>query len=80
MSAENRLHWSIDLLDFYFRRKILGQKIPLLASFKITYRCNLRCHACPFHQKAKEQDSHITWERAIAVLRNCGEGAARGDI
>jgi MoaA/NifB/PqqE/SkfB family radical SAM enzyme len=76
-SPEGHPHWSLDLLDFYFRRKILGQKIPLLASFKITYRCNLRCHACPFHQKAHEQDSSITWARAITVLEGLQEAGCR---
>ncbi|WAC08831.1 MAG: radical SAM protein [Thermodesulfobacteriota bacterium] len=77
MSSKSRLHWSIDLLDFYFRRKILGQKIPLLASFKITYRCNLKCHACPFHQKAQQQDSHISWELAITVIENLKRAGCR---
>ena len=34
-------------LAFFFRRKVLRQKQPLLASFKLTYRCNLACQACP---------------------------------
>jgi len=60
--------WAFDLLDFYLRRKILRQKIPLLASFKLTYRCNLSCSACPFHGRAAEDNSHITWGRAVDAL------------
>jgi MoaA/NifB/PqqE/SkfB family radical SAM enzyme len=60
--------WALDLLDFYFHRKILRQKIPLLASFKLTYRCNLSCSACPFHGRAAENNSHITWGGAVDAL------------
>jgi len=59
----------MDLLTFYIRRKILRQTIPLLASFKVTYRCNLRCRACPFHHRMKEKKSHMTWDMAIGALR-----------
>jgi MoaA/NifB/PqqE/SkfB family radical SAM enzyme len=60
--------WAFDLLDFYFRRKIRGQRIPLLASFKLTYHCNLSCSACPFHGRAAENNSHITWDGAVDAL------------
>ena len=63
-----RPHWVPDLLDFYIRRKIFGQKIPLLASFKLTYHCNLACIACPFHRRAGEERSSITWEGAVTAL------------
>lgn len=63
-----RPFWVLDLLDFYVRRKVFGKKIPLLASFKLTYRCNLSCCACPFHRRANEDHSHITWDIAIEAL------------
>jgi MoaA/NifB/PqqE/SkfB family radical SAM enzyme len=63
-----RPHWVPDLLDFYVRRKIFKQKIPLLASFKLTYHCNLSCCACPFHRRAGEDRSSIAWEDAIKAL------------
>ncbi len=53
---------------FFFRRKIRGQKIPLLTSFKITYRCNLACLACPFHRRAGEAGAHMSWSLAKASL------------
>ena len=65
---KKRSHWIIDLADFYFRSKFLKQRMPLFASFKLTYRCNLSCRACPFHQRAKEENSHMTWDMAINVL------------
>jgi len=60
--------WALDLIDFYVQRKILGRSIPLLASFKLTYRCNLSCLACPFHARAHNDHSHITWNGAIEAL------------
>ena len=63
-----RPHWVPNLLDFYIRRKILRQRIPLFASFKLTYHCNLACLACPFHRRAGEARSSITWEGAIKAL------------
>ncbi len=53
---------------FFIRRKIFGQQIPLLASFKLTYRCNLACVACPFHLRANEENAHMSWSSAIASL------------
>jgi len=66
--AIRRPHWAPDLLDFFLRRKILRQKIPLFASFKLTYRCNLACSACPFHRRSGEERSSITWEGAVRAL------------
>ena len=58
----------IPFLAFFFRRKVLGQKRPLLASFKVTYRCNLACRACPFHFRAREAGDHMSWATATAGL------------
>ncbi|MEQ8152734.1 MAG: hypothetical protein ABRQ32_07510, partial [Smithellaceae bacterium] len=62
------LSWPLDLASFYFQRKIRGRKIPLLASFKITYRCNLACRACPFHLRAEDENSRMSWNTAIAAM------------
>ena len=34
------------------RQYILSRRVraPFLASYKLTYRCNLRCVQCPFHE------------------------------
>ena len=55
-------------LAFFIRRKIFGQKIPLLASFKLTYRCNLTCLACPFHLRAGEESTRMSWSLAKTSL------------
>ncbi len=63
-----RPFWAFDLLAFFIRRKVFRQKIPLLASFKLTYHCNLSCSACPFHGRAANANSHMTWDDAITAL------------
>jgi MoaA/NifB/PqqE/SkfB family radical SAM enzyme len=60
--------WGFSLFDYFVRRKVFGQKIPLMASFKLTYRCNLSCRACPFHSHASDDNSHISWEGAVKAL------------
>lgn len=62
------LPWPLDLSWFFLQRKILGRKLPLLASFKITYRCNLACRACPFHLRADHEDVHMSRDTAIGAL------------
>jgi len=55
---------------FFIRRKIFGQKIPLLASFKLTYCCNLSCLACPFHRRAAKEGLHMSWRLAKTSLES----------
>ena len=62
--------WPISLSSFMIQRKILGRKLPLLASFKITYRCNLTCRACPFHLRTDEDNRQMSRETAIQTLEN----------
>ena len=62
--------WPLDLSWFFLQRKILGRKIPLLASFKITYRCNLTCRACPFHLRSDDEKAHMSWDTAIGALES----------
>lgn len=63
-----RFPWPLELSKYFFERKILGRRIPLLASFKVTYRCNLACRACPFHLRAAEENAQISRLRAVAVM------------
>ena len=57
-----------NLPAFSSRRKILRRDLPLLASFKLTYRCNLRCAPCPYHRRDDHHRAHIRWESATAAL------------
>lgn len=62
------LPWPLDLSRFYWQRKIRGHKIPLLASFKVTYQCNLTCRACPFHLRTNHEPDHISWPKAVKTM------------
>lgn len=53
---------------FFVTRKLLGTSGPLLGSFKITYRCNLRCEGCPFHRRGNEPGGHMDRETALRSL------------
>jgi len=66
-----------DHLSFFYITKVLGKRIPLLASFKLTYRCNLRCAGCPFHLRAKEQNAHISWENALECINRLKKTGCR---
>jgi len=68
-AAPKRAPWFVSLLSFYVQRVLLRRKLPLLASFKLTYRCNLACSACPFHHRAAEPGSHMSWETAVRCLQ-----------
>ena len=56
------------LAGYFFQKKILRRDLPLLASFKLTYRCNLRCAPCPYHRRDDAHRTHIRWEAATAAL------------
>jgi Fe-coproporphyrin III synthase len=58
----------LGLSGFFFRRKILRRDLPLLASFKLTYRCNLQCAPCPYHRREDASRAHIRWEDATSAL------------
>ncbi|MDD5475674.1 MAG: radical SAM protein [Syntrophales bacterium] len=61
------LPWPLDLAGFYLHRKLGRRTIPLLASFKVTHRCNLACRACPFHRR-EDRSTSMTWETARVVM------------
>jgi len=62
------LPWPLDLSRFFVQRKLLNRRIPLLASFKVTYQCNLKCRVCPFHLRGTGEDTAISWQQAVAAL------------
>jgi Fe-coproporphyrin III synthase len=53
---------------FFLKTKVFRKKIPLIASFKLTYNCNLKCAPCPFHSKAGMPGTHIPWDEAVNAL------------
>jgi Fe-coproporphyrin III synthase len=52
--------------------RILGQRRPLLAGFKLTDRCNLRCRACPFWQRAGPDMAFAQVQEALHRLHVAG--------
>jgi MoaA/NifB/PqqE/SkfB family radical SAM enzyme len=59
---------STSILSYGLSSIVLRRQIPLLASFKVTYRCNLRCNGCPYHRRAGKPGVHMSWERAVEAL------------
>ena len=60
--------FSTSILSYGLQVTLLRRKIPLLASFKLTYRCNLRCTGCPYHRRANEPGAHLSWQQALEAL------------
>lgn len=57
-----------NLARFFLAARVFGKRRPLLASVKLTYRCNLTCHACPFHLRSHAENAHMSWETALKSL------------
>lgn len=57
--------WRVPQAFYIFRNHILQQGKPLLASYKLTYRCNLRCRQCPFYPM---QNDEVTYEQACRII------------
>src|SRR5512137_3227342 len=67
----------LDLSGFYLQRKLLGRKTPLLASVKLTYKCNLACRMCPFHLRSEGEEASMSWETAKRVLNDLKSAGTR---
>ncbi len=52
--------------------KYLFKKAPLLAGYKITYKCNLKCKHCPFWEKKKTEDKENIVNHVLKKLKNSG--------
>lgn len=51
--------------DYVLRNYLFAQRKPFLASYKVTYRCNLRCLQCPFYSL---ESPTPTFEQACQTL------------
>jgi MoaA/NifB/PqqE/SkfB family radical SAM enzyme len=56
------------LLDIFINHLVSRKKKPLLASYKITYRCNLHCEQCPFVDYSAPDPSFATICRTLDEL------------
>lgn len=62
------------MVPYIFTNYVLSRKKPFLASFKLTYRCNLSCQQCPFFfMKAPE----LTYESACSVINRLYDRGSR---
>jgi len=50
---------------YIFWSYLIKRGKPLLASYKLTYRCNLRCRQCPFYTMQNEE---TTYEQACRII------------
>ncbi len=65
IAAIDRRPHLVGKLAYILRNYVLARGRPFLASFKLTYRCNLRCAQCPFcDMRAPE----LTYDQAAAIL------------
>lgn len=51
---------------------LTGERRPLLAGFKLTHRCNLRCRTCPFWRRPRPDVSYAGVQAALAALHAAG--------
>ncbi|MBE0684754.1 MAG: radical SAM protein [Anaerolineaceae bacterium] len=56
---------SLHHYPYLFYHYVLHRDKPLLASFKLTYRCNLTCQQCPFFSLQAEE---LQYEQVLDVL------------
>jgi len=52
--------------------RLSGRKRPLLAGLKLTHRCNLRCHTCPFWRRPRPDLSFAAVQAALDELYQAG--------
>jgi MoaA/NifB/PqqE/SkfB family radical SAM enzyme len=77
MMTVRRIVRIIALFNFFLLSKVFRKKMPLLASFKLTYRCNIHCRGCPFHLQACGGGVHMTWDQALHALAILKESGTR---
>ena len=61
-----RFPWYLYLFTYYLKCRFLHKKIPLLAGFKITNRCNLNCLHCPFWKR--DTSEMLTFNQVKNIL------------
>lgn len=61
-------------LKHNIKRRLFRIRQPLLASFKITYRCSLKCRSCPFW---KMEPLSISYQRALAIMEEFHRNGVR---
>ena len=73
-SKANRFFHRVPQAFHILRHHLLSRNQPLLASYKLTYRCNLRCQQCPFFTMENEE---ATYEQACRIIDKLYERGSR---
>lgn len=56
----------------FVRRIFTGRITPMLAGYKITHRCNLKCIHCPYWKREGDELDFQGVKRTLATLRSTG--------
>jgi Fe-coproporphyrin III synthase len=67
--------WPAYFIDYYVQCRVFGRRSPILAGFKITHECNLRCRHCPFWSKAT--NIPLTFETIVTIFRTLQDKGVR---
>lgn len=67
-------NWISYFFRYYFETKILNKKKPILAGYKITYNCNLRCIHCPYWRKEHYEPKY---QEALETIKKMYQRGAR---
>jgi Fe-coproporphyrin III synthase len=59
--------------DVFFHHLLTGRHRPFLASYKLTYRCNLRCRQCPFPEYSGKDPTYAEVCRVLDTLQLRGD-------
>ncbi len=68
-------YWLAYFLNYYLRCRTVGKRIPILAGFKITQKCNLTCRHCPFWKKPEQIT--LSFKKVVAILQSLRESGIR---
>lgn len=61
-----KLPWYLYFFTYYLKCRLSKRRIPLLAGFKITNRCNLSCMHCPFWKR--NSSKMLTFNQVKKIL------------
>jgi len=67
-------NWVGYFFKYYIESKFYGKKKPILAGYKITYSCNLKCYHCPYWRKEEHEP---LFEDAVNIIKRMHEMGAR---
>ncbi len=67
--------WFDYFLKYFVKSRLLGQRNPILAGFKITHQCNLACRHCPFWPH--REDKTLTFAQISDIMHKIYQSGIR---